>query len=281
MADQHDLQEEGGRGTSAAPAHNSHHGPPHAPEEEAHEGAPEWLISFADNVALQMGFFVILLALAMKGASAGGLAKDGKQTSGGGSPTAEQLDFAIAVREAFNNPVNIDSNDLRDVLLVQRLRQRAYGKSEANDEGLSGAEHDVQSIRPGGAYGVGGFIAFDSQESALGGAARTAAEQLADQFRGCQNVLEIRGHCSAAEAYGQEDRGMRLAYERAVAVAQVLVSKGLSWNQLRLTACADNERVTPTTYDETGHRSNQRVEVIQIDQAAGTTGEGTGQASTP
>src|SRR5512136_3011850 len=122
MAEKRDPAEEasGQAAAHAAPAHHSHgkghggggHG------EEAHEGAPEWLISFADNVMLQMGFFVILLALAMKGSSAGGLAKEGKQRAGGGSPTPDQLDFAIAVREAFNNPVDVNSTDINDLLLV-------------------------------------------------------------------------------------------------------------------------------------------------------------------
>jgi outer membrane protein OmpA-like peptidoglycan-associated protein len=258
-------------GHAAPPARS--HGAPHGPEEEAHEGAPEWLISFADNVMLQMGFFVILLALAMKGSSAGGLAKEGKRTSGGGSPTPDQLDFAIAVREAFNNPVDINSTDLNDLLLVRRLRQRAGGMSDTTDEGLRGSEHDVQSIRHAQAYGTGGFIPFETQSNELDEGGRGAVDELATQFRGCQTVLEIRGHCSAAEAYGHDDRGMELSYQRALAVARELVAQGLSWSQLRVTGCADNDRVTPTTYDEAGHHSNQRVEVIQIDQAA-ETGEG-------
>jgi outer membrane protein OmpA-like peptidoglycan-associated protein len=101
-------------------------------------------------------------------------------------------------------------------------------------------------------------------------AVRSAVDDQATQFRGCQTVLEIRGHCSAAEAYGRDDHGMELSYQRALAVARELVAQGLSWSRLRVTACADNDRVTPTTYDDAGHQSNQRVEVIQIDQAAET-----------
>jgi outer membrane protein OmpA-like peptidoglycan-associated protein len=264
---------------AAAPTHH-HSGAPHGDHgEEPHEGAPEWLISFADNVMLQMGFFVILLALAMKGASAGGLAKDGKQRSGGGSPTPDQLDFAIAVREAFNNPVDINSKDLNDLLLVRRLRERA-GASDTTDEGLRGNDHDVHSIRHAQAYGTGGSIAFDTRSDTLDDAGKSAADQLGAQFRGCQTVLEIRGHCSAAEAYGRDDRGMELSYQRALAVARELVAQGLSWSQLRVTGCADADRVTETTYDEAGHRSNQRVEVIQIDQAAETE-DGGSNTTTP
>src|SRR5690349_11416681 len=64
--------------------------------EEGHEGAPEWLISFADNVMLQMGFFVILLALNLKEPTTGGIG--GKESNG--DPPAALLDAAIAIREA-------------------------------------------------------------------------------------------------------------------------------------------------------------------------------------
>lgn len=271
MADKNPAAEEN---HAPPPEHagNGHrsHGPSSHGHGEEHEGAPEWLISFADNVLLQLGFMVILLALTLKGASAGGMSHEGEKTSGKGAPTAQDLDFAIAVRAAFNNPVDINSRDVRDLLLVQRLRERLRGMSEAADEGLEGNEHDVQSIRQAGAYGVGGHILFDTRTSEPGENARRAAEALAEQFRGCQTVLDIRGHCSAEEAYGRDDRGMQLSYERARAVAELLASHGLSWSRLRVTACADSERVTPTTYEEAGHRSNQRVEVIQIDRAAET-----------
>lgn len=278
MSEKRDPTEEspGPAAAHAAPAHSSHgkgHGGGGHGGEEAHEGAPEWLISFADNVVLQMGFFVILLGIALKGASAGGLAKEGDQRAGGGSPTPDQLDFAIAMRDAFNNPVDPQSTDQDDFMLVQRLRQKARGISDAVQDGLKGAEHDVQSIRQAGAFGAGGFVPFETKSRALSPPGREAAEELGEHFRGCQTILEVRGHCSAAEAYEQEDRGMRLSYERAFAVAQVLVSKGIAWSQLRLTACADNERVTSPSYDDAAHRSNQRVEVIEIDAAAAITPE--------
>ena len=71
--------------------HDSHgggsHGAPHAAHEEHHEGAPEWLISFADNVALMMGFFVILLAMNM-----GPKAKGESQEEGNGKPSPDMVE---------------------------------------------------------------------------------------------------------------------------------------------------------------------------------------------
>src|SRR5207253_495923 len=90
---------------------HSSHGGSHGGggHEEAHEGAPEWLISFADNVTLMMGFFVILLAVNM-GPKGNGPTENPKQ---GDSqiPQPDLLDAQIAIREAFNNPVNLNSMD--------------------------------------------------------------------------------------------------------------------------------------------------------------------------
>ncbi len=281
MSDKHDENTElsagaasqaGSTGQSHSSSHHSgaaaHGGGGH----EESEGAPEWLISFADNVMLQMGFFVILLAMSLKapggGAEGEGGGKGSKNESTAGGPTAEQLDFALAMRDAFNNPVDMGSTDPHDWLLVRRLRLRAVGQSDAVQEGLEGREHDVQSIRQTKAYGAGGLLLFDTDASELTESARADVAELARHFRGCQTVLDVRGHCSAAEAFDREDHGVPLSYERAWAVARELATQGIEWNRLRVTACADNERVTPTAYSEAGHRSNQRVEVVETERGA-------------
>ena len=81
MAD-HDEHSGGRGGKSDAHAdtghkkHKKHH--PHAHEEHEHEEG--WIVSFADNVLLQMGFFVILLAMNM-GTKASGPVTEGEGTT--------------------------------------------------------------------------------------------------------------------------------------------------------------------------------------------------------
>ena len=100
MADEHSEQhgEHGGHEEHRAHSGGHAHGGGH---EEGHEGAPEWLISFADNVALMMGFFVILLAMNMKSpvASHTGVGSPDKD---GGVPESQMLDFVIAMRDALD-----------------------------------------------------------------------------------------------------------------------------------------------------------------------------------
>ncbi|MEW6250144.1 MAG: OmpA family protein [Planctomycetota bacterium] len=265
---EHPPQAAAGGGGHGGGARHGHGGGDHGGGHEEHEGAPEWLISFADNVMLQMGFFVILFSLASLNRADGGPARTGEGPHDSNQPTAAHLDWAIAVREAFNNPVRLDSNDPRDALLVQRLRTRAgRGDSAARMNGLRGREHDVHSVRPLEGYGTGGTIPFGDGAAELGEDGRDAVRELARLFRGSRAILEVRGHCSAAEAYEAPDRGMGLSYERARAVAELLVVEGLTWNRLRVTACADGDRVTATAYDQPAQRSNQRVEVIELHQA--------------
>jgi outer membrane protein OmpA-like peptidoglycan-associated protein len=259
MAEEH---HESGEHAPAASGPSHAHG--HAGAHEEHEGAPEWLISFADNVALMMGFFVILLALNMKPATRGGHGKT-PDADGEGNPSNEMLDWVIALRDAFNNPVDVNSTDPGDALLVRRLTARA-SQSDAHDRGKVGREHDVTSVRPGEHFVRGASIAFEANSVELDDAARRGIAELLPLLQGHRNVIEVRGHVSVAEAFPLEDRGTELSFRRAHAVAQALAAEGIPWSQIRIHACADTDRVEPRAYTETGHRLNQRVEITVTDR---------------
>lgn len=273
MADDHEHSEgHGGGGSHGGGGHGGGHGGGGGGHEEAHEGAPEWLISFADNVALMMGFFVVLLAMNMKPASSG--ASSGAESSEASSAAAaaassstqnDMLDFAIGIREAFNNPVSPDNP--QDAALYRRMIERE-AESQARISGKKGKEHDVESIRPSDYLGMGGAIAFDRNAVKLNAAGQAALKDLLKSRRGSRNIVQVRGHVSAAEAFDRPDRGMGLAWERAFAVAEALVEAGLTWNQIQIHACADSDRITPRAFDEAGQRSNQRVELIETDKTA-------------
>ena len=234
--------------------------------EEGHEGAPEWLISFADNTALMMGFFVILLAMNM-GPKATGAAEDeaSSEAAAASGQSAAALDWALGVREAFNNPVDINSNDPRDRFLVMRLRERA-GMNGAQDPGPPGEHDKTQSIRPTDYRALSGSVLFEVNAHELSAEARATLERIAEHVRGHRVVIEIRGHASAGEALYGEDLAMRLSYDRAEVVAQALVELGIDWSLLRLIASGDNDRLKPNGLDPAEKRHNQRVEIIVTDE---------------
>lgn len=258
-ADKHDDKEHG----KAHGGGGHGHGGGGGGHEEAHEGAPEWLISFADNVTLMMGFFVILLAMNLKPASSGG-GGDSKEP-GNPQPAPEMLDLALAIRDAFNNPVDPSSASPLDLPLIQRLLERS-GLSTAEQTGQVGREHDVRSIRKSFYFSPAGSIPFDAESAALSPAGSESLRQMQKVVRGHNLVIDIRGHASAAEAFSRPDRGVRLSYERSMSVAEALVAEGIPWTQLRIIACGDGERIQSVSYDDKGHQANQRVEIIVSDQ---------------
>jgi len=258
---EHDKQHEDEHKKHAkSHGHGGGHGGGH---EEGHEGAPEWLISFADNVALLMGFFVIMLAMNMKTPSGGGTG-DAKAQPDAGGPSPAMLDTIIGIRAAFNNPISPNSNDPTEMPFVARLLAR-NGDPEPQEPGPHGKDHDVQSLRPSRYRGVCGTMSFPSGSSALSTVDRCTAREVARRVRGLRFIIEVRGHVSAAEAARSEDRGMSLAYARALAAARALEADGVRWSQMRLMACADNDRLNAIAYNKAGHEPNQRVEILATD----------------
>lgn len=247
-------EHEGKKHTSHGP--HKHGGGDH----EEHEGAPEWLISFADNVMLQMGFFVILLALNMG-------PKATQETEGDGDKTGTRvqenmLDFAIAMREAFNNSVDPRSTNPKDQPLIQRMRER-QGEGDAQRPGPAGRHRDVDAIQPSEVYTPGGVIQFTHQSASLSPDGMRTAATLAPKYRGTRWVVEVRGHVSSWETFRDPHRSMALSHERAMAVAAALVEHGVEWKQIRVVACGDHEPLAPPSHDAADNYINERVEIIQ------------------
>jgi flagellar motor protein MotB len=249
-----------GDGHSTGGAHGRHPGG-HGGGHEEHEGAPEWLISFADNVVLMMGFFVILLAMNMKEPTTGGIGGKEKNPAPADS-NPRMLDAVIALRKEFNNPVNVNSTNPRDAILVRHLRQRQK-EGESKTTGPEGTKQNVQAQRNAEMEVPCAVIPFDDGSAELSADSRRTLAEAASQLVGQRFVVDVRGHVSAAEAAMTQDQGMDLSFRRAVAVARVLEENGLKRRQLRIVAAGDSWRLTPRAIDRAGHRSNQRVEIHQ------------------
>lgn len=256
-----------------APKHASHgggsgHQQQHEDHDEGeHGGAPEWLISFADNTALLMGFFVIMLALNMAPKSSGApSASDSEsQAAKEAGQSAEALDWAIGVRAAFNNPVNVNSTDPRDRVLVMRLRERA-NRGQANDKGVDGTFDQSQSLKNGNFFNDVAVIPFETRSANLSSAASEILELTAQRMRGTKLQIDIRGHASAAEITSDDAYPAKLSFERALAVANALVKLGIERKQLRLVACGNAELLQHRIYKTPEHAVNTRVEIILTDR---------------
>jgi flagellar motor protein MotB len=264
MADEQPKNEHGHKSNHNGKGHGNGHGG----HEEGHEGAPEWLISFADNVTLMMGFFVVLLAFNM--GPKGGGETQAKQDGGGAAANGPTgfLDAAVSIRDAFNNPVNLNSMDPNDQVLIRHIIERR-GLGQADQIGPEGDQHNVQSIRPSKYFKLCGKVLFDENSSALNEAGRLSVLSIVNHIRGYRLTIDVRGHASAVEAFNTPDHGTRLSFDRAVTVADFFQKNGVDRKCLRLIVCGDNERINDPTYDGKDHAPNQRVEVVITEQVAG------------
>ncbi len=258
MADNHDnAHGEEGHGKGHGGGHGGGHGHGGGGHEEGHEGAPEWLISFADMVMLIMGFFVILLAMNMQKPTTGGIGGEGENLT----DEDAMMELALSIRAGFNNPVDINSSNPNEAALVRYLRQRKE-KGDTLQPGPSGDKHNVQAPRTTDYVNITATILFADGESAVSGEGAGLIVEAAEHLKGTAWIIEVRGHASAAETMRDKEKSMRLAFDRAFAVAQELVRAGVPWERLRPAACADNDRVQPAARDLKGNRANQRAEIV-------------------
>ena len=258
MAEHEEHKEgHGGGGSHGGGGHGGHAGGGHA--EGEHEGAPEWLISFADNVALMMGFFVILLAMNMQKPKAGGI---GGEAQMGGAPTTDMVDFVIAMRKEFNNPIDLKSDDPEEAMFRKRILEVQAGKSRQPEEPGQGRES--QSIVPTEFSNLGGTVIFEDDSTSLNERARDIVRRVGARLRDQRFIVEVRGHVSPSESQANTERAFNLAHARSLAVAKELIAQGVSARQLRLSTAADNERKTARdqSFDRAEDRQNQRVEII-------------------
>lgn len=238
--------------------HGGHGGGHGGGGHEEHAGAPEWLISFADNVALLMGFFVILLAMNMNKPKPGHGMGGEKE---GASASNDQLNELIyGIREAFHNLPSLDSKDPKDAPLLEYMERRAKG--ETSEDGALGLKARQQAIKPSDYSAPTGVFPFDTNSTIVSSSNRELARQLGQRLRGQNYIIEIRGHVSAVESAGGHAAAMDLAYRRALSVGTALISNGLKPQNLRYVACGDNERKTAIASDKSEHKTNQRVEIV-------------------
>lgn len=274
MSDDHDHKpasnDHGSDGGHGGGGHGKKHGgAPHGPHEEHAEGAPEWLISFADNTALMMGFFVILLAMNMAPKGGTPAAQSDSQAAKESGQTPESLDWALGVREAFNNPVDINSKNPRDRILAMRMRERMKSKGQADDAGIEGQHDKSQSLRPSPNSGLVASIPFVAKSAVLTDEGLRTIGQTLPRLKGKLLIVEIRGHISAAENGADPSEGVRLSFDRALAVGNELASRGLDRRQIRLIACGDTELLKRRAYSKLEHQVNERVEIIMTDEIVG------------
>jgi chemotaxis protein MotB len=233
-----------------------------AAHEEKPEGAPEWMVSYADMITIIMSFFVIMFAIA-SGEAAKGKRNRSQQQQAAVDSLAYRFGpkwqpFASWGLMAGTSPVKQGGS---------RLKVKAAPPDE--EEGtVKALKHERARIRiPGRGQHVvvGGMVSFDGASLELPEPQQARLKVIAEELAGKPQEIEVLGYGSprpvpAGSAY--HDR-WDLAYARCRRVAQLLTGMNIAPDRLRMGVTQATDR--PGTENATSPPEETRVDIYLSD----------------
>ncbi|MEM0914150.1 MAG: flagellar motor protein MotB [Planctomycetota bacterium] len=220
-------------------------------------GAPDWMVTYGDMVTLLLCFFVLIVAFSeiKKEDEFNAVVEEikrsfGMKGGGGKLPTPEDPELSLIER----------------LETVQFQKKKEPNRSTTEEPGVEGREPRVTQVREGMKFIVGTRVIFEPGSAEITPIARRALDEIAEQVRGTNNVLEIRGHAASAEIdqAGRYRDLDRLSYARASAARDYLIEQGkVRSDRFRLVAVGDREPAAYGVYNDAGQQPNRRVEVVQ------------------
>jgi chemotaxis protein MotB len=221
-------------------------------EEHASEGAPEWMVSYADMITILMSFFVVMFSMAGK--------KDVKKEE----PVMSSL------RRQFGRFVGMPTTQFLpngSSLAAKAVAVRAGPTRESRNRGMVGDFPRVSTIRPGDQATIGGVIYFSGGVSDLSDEQRRQLQSTARDLAGKPQKIEVRGHTlnRSPGADGKLCDNWNLAYERCYKTMQYLVSLGIDPRRIRIGVAAQFEPVYAGR-DPLLLGKNSRVEVFMLNE---------------
>ncbi|HUV39158.1 MAG TPA: flagellar motor protein MotB [Planctomycetota bacterium] len=225
-------------------------------EEEHEEGAPGWMVTYGDMMSLLLCFFIMLVAMSeIKDEKFQRLLESIKQAFGGYPEAAEIVPGP--------KPKAGTLYENMQIVTTTRGSEKIGGAEVVN---LHGREILCRSVREGTLYTMGDRMGFEKGSTEIPSAMQQDLDALVKLTKDFSNRLLVRGHASVQDApEGTTD--WELAFRRAVAVKDYLVSRGINPERICLSSCGRYDPIE-TNLTPTGRRSNRRVEIIVSEQLA-------------
>jgi len=221
-------------------------------------GAPEWMTTYGDMMTLLLCFFVLIVSFSeMK--------------------KEEQFQAVVEhIKESFGmmgGGGKIPISDDPALSLIERLdairlkQEKVPNRSNTKDPGQDGREPQVTKVREGMMISTGGRITFEPASADLTEEAKESLRQLAEVFKGWENIVELRGHAASLEMPESGNAEFsdlwHLSHARSKAVFDYLTEEvGIDSGRFRLTANANREPLDARAADTEDAEVNRRVEVL-------------------
>ncbi len=221
-------------------------------DDPPHEGAPEWMVSYADMITILMAFFVVMFSMAGQ--------KDAKHED----PVLSSL------RRQFGRFSGPASNQLLPSgagAVKVGTPKAVIPPKETKNPGLAGDHVRVMNVRQGDQVTIGGVIYFEPTATDLTEKQQAQLQTIAKDLGGKPQKIEIRGHTlnSPPTGNGKVTDNWDLAYQRCHKTMQYLISMGLDPHRIRIGVAAQYEPVY-SGRDARQIEKNNRVEVFMLNE---------------
>ncbi len=226
------------------------------------QGAPEWMATFSDMMSLLLCFFVLIVAFSE-------IKEEEKYQS-----VVEEIKTAFGMHGGGGR---LPTDEDPELSLIQKLiatalyNNREPTRSSTFDPGVVGREPEVTRVREGEMFARGTAIVFEPAGAELTAQGIAALQQVAQQIKGHNNIVQVRGHAETVEL---EQRASEfpdlwaLSHARAKVVMDWLISPEggqIRPERVRLIACADHEPKENRGMTLAEQAPNRRVEVFEIE----------------
>ena len=234
-----------------------------ARQEEAPQGAPDWIVTYGDLMSLLLTFFIMIAAM---------------------SEVKEEKFHKVL--ESIRNYLGYEQADAPEPgespggSLYELIRRIAVETGGPQHEGAQvnsvlGQNLTVQTVEEGYKITIGGKVLFDEGSAQLKVSAYEPLDRLVSIIKGYYNKLEIRGHTAIEPlpADSPYKDMFDLAFYRAKAVAEYLIAQNIDARRLRIQSGGPYDRPDSNlTYE--GLAANRRVEVIVSEELVPVEGAG-------
>lgn len=216
------------------------------------QGAPGWVVTYADTMSLLLCCFVLIVA--MSGVKTGdrfpAVAASMRRTFGGSDAAAAES--------------MVPATRLVDLLRGLETQVGAHDTGPSGGEGAKVPALRVAEVRDGIEIAIGGTVTFDAFSATLRPEGRELVEKTADLLAGYNTKVLVRGHATGEPlpANSLYDNARDLSYERAKSVATVLEDRGVRPARVAIVALGDTEPLRRQVGAGDRPSADRRVEIL-------------------
>jgi len=233
-----------------------------AEEEDEGGGIPEWVVTFGDMMSLLLTFFIMLCSMSE--------IKEEQRYQAMVDSLRKRFGHDAAILSAVPGKVSHNNSALEKLASMGRSRRADIMRGGAKVRAPIGDSPRPVHTPESGRIAVGGVVFFPEQAWMLDEKQKRTLENIASNFGGKPQIIEIRGHTSNAPL----PKGSPfldhwdLAYARCNQARNYLVKLGINPKRIRISVAAANEPRHKGN-DPILARENSRVEIFMLSELAG------------